>query len=81
MKLLFRIALIALAAKLFMALPQGSSKELDKVGNLTVRDMAAGVSSVCNKIERKVSEAFSDATSGSKARPAHAAIGHRPAGS
>ena len=81
MKLLFKLALLAMAAKMFVALPHGTSKELDKVGDLTVRQVASGLAGACQKVEKTLSAAFADAASEPKARHEHGGPGHHRANS
>ena len=80
MKLLFKLALVALLAKGFLSIPKGSFKELDQMGDLTVRDVASHVVKAYDKAEKTVSLALADApTTLHKARHGHSGAGRRQA--
>ena len=80
MKFLFKLAIIAIAAKLFISLPRGSSKELDKVGDLTVRDMAEHVAAAFSKVEKTVSGAFADEATEAKGHAGRASVARHQGG-
>ena len=59
MKLIIKIAILAIAAKMFVATPRGSSKELDRVGDMTVRQVAHDVVHKLAQIEAKITKLLS----------------------
>lgn len=79
MKLLLKLALLALLAKAFVSVPKGSFKELDRVGDVTLRQMATQVAKICDKAQHTISLAFADETTSAKGRHARSGAGHRPA--
>ena len=54
MKLLIKLVIIGFAAKAFVATPKGASKQIDRVGDMTVRQVAHEVDAACNAVQKKV---------------------------
>ncbi len=59
MKLLIKLALVAFTAKAFVATPKGSNKELDRVGDMTVRQVAHEVDSAFTELQKKLRKILS----------------------
>lgn len=49
MKFLLKITLLILTAKVLAGTPRGSSKELDTIGDCSLRDIASGITSAVAK--------------------------------
>ena len=54
MKFLFKIGILILAARVLSGTPRGSNKEVDAVGDFSVREIAIGVTSAVEKAEGAV---------------------------
>lgn len=51
MKFLLKITILILAARVLAGTPRGSNKEVDAVGDFSVREIAVGISSAVEKAE------------------------------
>lgn len=49
MKFLFKITLLILTARVLAGTPRGSNKELDTIGDFSLRDIASGITSAVLK--------------------------------
>jgi hypothetical protein len=55
MKLLLKLSVVAFTAKTLVANPRGANKHLDRVGDMTVRQVAQEVDSAFTQLQKKVS--------------------------
>ena len=54
MRFILKVTIIILTARVLAGSPRGGSREVDAIGDLTVRDMARGISSAFDKVETAV---------------------------
>lgn len=81
-KFLFKIALLILTARVLAGTPRGSSKEIDAIGDFSLRDIARGVTSAVAKAEGAVLGFWQDSTPAApKAAARHSTGARRPANS
>jgi hypothetical protein len=59
MKFLLKIAVLVVTARVLAGTPRGSSREIDAVGDVTLRDVAREISSLVTKAETVVTDAWS----------------------
>jgi hypothetical protein len=59
MKFLLKVAILAAAAKLVLSTPPGTNRHLDRVSDLTVRQMAHHVDTVFAKLEATIKSMLS----------------------
>ena len=82
MKFLFKIALLILTARVLAGTPRGGNKEVDAIGDFSLRDIASGINSAVAKAEDAVRGLWSDpAPAPPKGVARHSAGARRPAGS
>jgi hypothetical protein len=81
-KFLFKIALLILTARVLAGTPRGSNKEIDAIGDFSLRDIASGVNSAVVKAEGVVRGFWSEQSSAApKAAARHSTGARRPANS
>lgn len=54
MNLLAKIALLILTAKVLAGTPRGTNKDIDAIGDFSLRDIAHGISVAATKVEEAV---------------------------
>lgn len=82
MKFLFKIALLILTARVLAGTPRGSIKEIDAIGDFSMRDIACGVTSAVAKAEGAVRGFWSEPSlAAPKADARHSTGARRPANS
>ena len=59
MKFLFKIAILVVTARVLAGSPRGSNRDIDAVGDVTLRDVAREISTLFTKAEIVVSDAWS----------------------
>lgn len=79
MKFLFKIALLILTARVLAGTPRGSNKDIDAIGDFSLRDIASGVNSAVVKAEGAVRGFWSEQSPKVAAR--HGTSARRPANS
>ena len=82
MKFLFKIALLILTARVLAGTPRGSNKDIDAIGDFSLREIAIGVTSAVAKAEDAVRGLWSEpASAPPKLVARHNAGARSPAGS
>ncbi len=74
MRFLCKIALLILAARVLAGTPEGSNKDLDAVGNFSLRDLAGGITFAVAKAGDAVRGLWSEP----EAAPPKAVVHHSP---
>ena len=80
MKFLFKIALLILTARVLAGTPRGSNRELDAIGDCSLRDIASGITSAVAKAGDAMRGFWSEtAPAPPKAAAGHSADARHPA--
>ena len=82
MKLLFKIVILILTARVLAGTPRGGNKDLDAIGDLNLRGVASGITSAVAKAEGAVRALWWEKTPAPPKAVARQNSGeHRPADS
>jgi hypothetical protein len=79
MKFLCKIALLILTARVLAGTPRGSNKDLDTLGDFSLRDIAGGITSAVAKAGNAVRGLWEPAPAPPKAVALHSAGARHPA--